>query len=83
MPDEQSQYESFSLANMVPQNPNYNRGAWAKIESEVRSLAMERGKLYVISGPIFSGDNQELLKGAVGLPDKLFKAVFDIQNNES
>lgn len=77
MPDEQSMYESFSLANMVPQNPNNNRGAWAKIESDVRTLAMKRGKLYVISGPIYSDWNQEMLKGAVGVPDKLFKAIYD------
>jgi len=81
--DEQSQYESFSLANMVPQNPNNNRGAWSKIEAEVRSLVMERGKLYVLTGPIFSDDNQEMLKGAVGVPAKLFKAVFDPQRHEA
>ena len=48
--DEKSQYESFSLANIVPQNPNNNRGSWAKIEAEVREMVMERGSLYVVTG---------------------------------
>lgn len=33
MPDEKSQYESFSLANMIPQDPNSNRNLWAYISS--------------------------------------------------
>ena len=38
MPDAQSQYESFSLANMVPQVPAHNRGIWARLEKQVRQL---------------------------------------------
>ena len=81
--DEQSQYESFSLANIVPQDPNNNRGAWAKIEAEVRSLVMERGNLYVITGPIFDGKNQSRIGDKVAVPVKLFKAVIDIQRLEA
>ena len=43
MPDAQSQEESFSLANMIPQNPNNNRHLWEGIESAVRSLAVRAG----------------------------------------
>lgn len=81
--DEQSQYESFSLANMVPQGPNNNRGAWAKIEAEVRSLVMERGNLYVITGPLFDDKNQSRIGDKIAVPVKLFKAVIDIQRLEA
>ncbi len=70
------------MANMVPQNPDNNRGVWAKIEAEVRSLVMERGELYVITGPIFDDENRKSIGGAVGVPEKLFKALFDPAANE-
>ncbi len=50
MPDAQSQQQTFSLANMVPQTPELNRGVWAGIEMAVRHLAQRRGELYVVTG---------------------------------
>ena len=81
--DKQSQYESFSLANMVPQIPSNNRGVWAKIEAEVRSLVMERGNLYVVTGPIFDDKKRSKIGDAVAVPIKLFKAVKDVQRHET
>lgn len=34
--DPRSQDESFSLANMIPQEPSVNRGIWERIEAGVR-----------------------------------------------
>lgn len=83
MSDEQSQYESFSLANMVPQNPNNNRGAWARLESTVRQRAMERGKVYVVTGTIFDTSNPVFASGVVSVPSALFKIVYDPVANET
>lgn len=80
MSDELSQYESFSLANMVPQNPNNNRGVWAQIETEVRLMALELGALYVISGPLFD-DEPTIINAKVSIPAKLFKIVFNEQGS--
>jgi endonuclease G len=76
MPDERAQYESFSLANMVPHDPANNRGAWAKLEALVRRLANDQGRLYVITGPIFESGTVRQIGGAVRIPDKLFKVVL-------
>lgn len=75
MPDEQSRYESFSLANAVPQVPHHNRGIWAQLEKRVRKLAETHGQLYIITGPVF-GSNQQLLGGAVTVPTSLFKVLY-------
>ena len=75
MADKQSQYESFSLSNMVPQVAGINRGTWSRLEKTVRKLADTHGRVYVITGPIYSG-RSKMIGGAVTVPAKLFKVVF-------
>ena len=78
MPDVQSQQQTFSLANMVPQTPELNRGVWAGIEMAVRHLAQRQGMLYVVTGPAFRGDALKSLgPDGVLIPSATWKAVFD------
>ena len=51
--DQDDEEQAFSLANIVPQNRNSNRGLWERIERAVRSLAARDGELFVVTGPIF------------------------------
>jgi endonuclease G len=83
MPDKRSQYESFSLANMIPQDPNNNRMLWAEIESAVRDLARDDGDLYVVTGPIFQGETLQRLHGRVLVPTGIFKAIYDAKRGEA
>ena len=56
--DEELMVESFILSNAVPQQGlGFNRGIWKDFEALVRKLAIERGELYVITGPIYD-DNE-------------------------
>ena len=55
MPDRDSQRDSFSLANIVPQDGENNRNLWAGIEGAVRKMAKQEGDLYVVTGPAFLG----------------------------
>lgn len=82
-PDDQAQQETFSLANIVPQNGPLNRGLWSGIEDVARDLARKRGELYVVTGAIFEGDRLQRLKGRVLVPTSLFKAVYDPQRREA
>jgi endonuclease G len=83
MPDEKAQHESFSLANMIPQDPQSNRGLWSGVESAVRGLARKSGELYVVSGPIFQGATLQRLHGRVLVPTQIFKAVHDPKRNQA
>lgn len=83
MPNDTAQQESFSLANMIPQNSANNRGVWSGIESAVRDLAIERKELYVVSGPIFEGNNLQRIGGAVMVPTSIFKAIYDPARQEA
>jgi endonuclease G len=72
--------ESFSLANMIPQNSENNRNLWESIERAVRDYS-ERHEIYVVTGPIFQGENLQALKGRVLVPTHIAKAIYDPQSN--
>lgn len=76
MPDLVSQLDSFSLANVVPQDPTDNRNLWADIESAVRRIARDEGEIYVVTGPLYEGSEVRALRGRVLVPTHLFKAVY-------
>lgn len=78
MPDERSQFESFSLANMVPQSPDNNRHLWQGIEIATRALAKYDGELYVVTGPAFIGPRASIGRG-VEVPTHVWKAIYDPQ----
>jgi endonuclease G len=75
MPDRRSQRESFTLANMVPQDGDHNRHIWAPIEGAVRTMAKKEGSLYVITGPAFLGTSLRKV-GRVLVPSHLYKVVY-------
>ncbi|HXE18659.1 MAG TPA: DNA/RNA non-specific endonuclease [Castellaniella sp.] len=77
MPDPVAQQQSFSLANIVPQAPELNRGLWEGIERGVRRLAEREGDLYVVTGPAFQGQQVQSLKGRVLVPTATWKAIYD------
>lgn len=70
--------QSFSLANIVPQNPQQNSGSWAKIENDTRSYVMRaKGDVYVITGPVFEPGGPIVGANQVRVPSHLFKLVYD------
>jgi endonuclease G len=83
MPSVEAMSESFSLANMTPQNPTNNRGLWSSIEAKTRNLAKERGELFVVSGAIFAGSSIKRLNNRVFVPTSYFKAIYDANTGES
>ncbi len=75
--DQDDEEETFSLANIVPQNSVSNRGLWTDIERATRHLAIQDGELWVVTGPIFGSGETNWLHGRVRVPTALFKAVYD------
>jgi endonuclease G len=77
MPTENAQYESFSLANMIPQSPKNNQILWEGIEEATRELTREDKELYVVTGPMFEGNDLERINGRVLVPTSVYKAIYD------
>ena len=88
MPSAQAMAQSFSLANMVPQAPDQNRGVWAKtVESSTRKYASRAiGDIYVITGPVYVPSidlSPSIGPGHVRVPKYLFKLVYDEQKHKA
>ena len=88
MPTAQAMAQSFSLANMVPQAPEHNRGVWARsVERATRNYARRAsGDVYVITGPVYVpgiAQSPAIGAGQVRVPRYLFKLVYDQDRNRA
>lgn len=84
MPDATAMAQSFVLSNMIPQDPENNRKAWAKIESDTRKYARRAaGNVFVYTGPLFKGESRTIGPGKVWVPSHIFKLVYDEQSGRS
>ena len=78
MPTRTAMAQSFSLANMVPQDIQHNGGAWAKIEQDTRKYVRRaQGNVYVITGPVFTLGSELVGVSGVRVPNYLYKLVYD------
>ncbi|KXZ62080.1 Nuclease precursor [Acinetobacter venetianus] len=72
-----AQYDSFSLANMVPQAPKNNQEVWRKLEEAVRAVVTKHHKdAYVLTGPVFEGKRLKTIGSGVIVPTAVYKAVY-------
>lgn len=84
MPTAQAMAQSFSLANMVPQNQKQNSGPWSQIEKATRQYASRaQGDVYVITGPVFASNPPTIGANRVAVPSHIFKLVYDSATKRS
>lgn len=76
--------QSFSLANMVPQDQRHNAGAWSRIENDTRKyVERAQGDVYVFTGPVYEQPISTIGKGQVAIPRYLYKLVYDSSTGKS
>lgn len=88
----ESMAQSFSLANMIPQAPQMNRGAWSEVEQSTRNYVLRaKGNVYVVTGsvklpnqcPLYGTQEFQKIKpdctigNGVIVPTHMFKLVYD------
>lgn len=75
--------QSFSLANMVPQNQTHNAGPWSRIEQDTRKYVMRAaGDVYLFTGPVYAS-NPSAIGSGVAVPAYLYKLVYDASTGRS
>jgi len=57
----------------------FNGGIWKKLEEWCRALAVRRGALFIVTGPVFPEDeeHQTIGKSKVTVPKFFYKVVYD------
>lgn len=75
--------ETNYLSNITPQKSDLNRGAWMKLEGAVRNAVSFRKPLYVITGTIYSEEEEPLPQAdeAHKIPSAYYKVIYDLNGN--
>jgi endonuclease G len=83
--------ETFYLSNVAPQNPQFNRGYWSKLEKHVRDLTNHYLFVHVYTGPLYLPkqelDGSKWVKyrvigeNNVGVPTHFFKILAMEKSN--
>lgn len=84
MSSKEAMAQSFSLANMVPQDQKHNGGPWSHIEQDTRKYIMRAaGDVYVFTGPVFNGPIKTIGDGKVAVPSHLYKLIYDASTGKA
>ena len=73
--------ETFLMSNVALQNPQLNRQAWGRLEGIIRNWTQTKGKLLVITGPIY-GKKPKMING-IPLPEAFYKVVYSFKHKRS
>lgn len=79
---EDAMSESFYMSNMSPQEPSFNRGIWRELEEEIRELALQNGRLYIVTGPVFGKRNKRIGENRIAVPKAFYKILLDYTEPE-
>ena len=79
---------TFVMTNMVPQAPQLNREAWARLEDYCRSLATKGYRLFIVAGAYGTGGKGSKgyatsLNGRVHVPAHNYKVIVAVENSGS
>jgi endonuclease G len=81
--------ESFLLSNMAPQvGKGFNQNIWKNLEADIRGWVRARGKLTIITGPVFEAKADRVSYATIGtnavaVPTHFYKIVVDARDNSN
>lgn len=70
-------YQTYSMANIVPQNPELNRHEWVKAEKYERNTAKTLGYVNVINLVYYNNNPTRIGKNKVAVPTEFVKVIYN------
>lgn len=75
--------ETFFMSNMSPQIHEFNAGIWEQLESRVREWTKQRGKVYVVTGPVLEDGLPTIgQKNKISVPKEYYKVIYDPEKKQ-
>lgn len=74
-------YMTYSMANIVPQNPDVNRHTWVKVEAYERTVAKKLGYVNVLNIITYSNTPQRIGKHQIAIPSDFIKVIYNDDKN--
>jgi len=74
---------TFFLTNVIPQEPNLNRGIWLKLEDYCKNLAQKQNKqLFIVAGGLYS-NNPQKINNKIAIPDSCWKIILILDSGKT
>jgi len=73
-----SNSETFAMTNIALQNPKLNRQAWGRLEGIVRKWTRTKGKLSVVTGPMYGQRSRRV--NDIPVPRNFYKVVYSFKH---
>jgi endonuclease G len=68
---------TFYTTNVCPMDKTFNNSVWKRLEERTRKLALQYGRVYIVTGPIIgTNKNGTVGKSDILVPDAFFKALL-------
>ncbi len=81
--DQRAMKQCFYMSNMTPQLRGFNNGIWKELEENVRDWALDKGMIYVVTGPIMGNNYKTIGYNEIAIPPKFYKILYDPSTEES
>ncbi|MBD3306108.1 DNA/RNA non-specific endonuclease [candidate division KSB3 bacterium] len=77
----QANRETYALSNIIVQEGELNREAWHQLENYVREWTRTKGKLYVVTGPLYSSRPKKV--NGLAIPSRFYKVIYSYDGDEA
>ena len=75
-------HETFLTSNISPQNNEFNRGVWNRLEQKTRYWSKKYGEVYVITGGVLQGQLKNIGEERVSVPSYFYKIIVTNKDNK-
>ena len=75
-------HETFLTSNVSPQDHEFNRGIWNRLEQKTRYWAKKYDGVYVVTGGVLKEEMRSIGGENVSVPNYFYKIIMDISNGE-
>lgn len=75
-----SNEQTFAMSNIALQHPKLNRQAWSALETIIRSWTHSKGKLFVVTGPIYGQRSKRI--DEIPVPKSFYKVVYSFKHQK-